>query len=542
MAFSAGIAPALAQTPQDLAAWSAEALPAAQRTNLFASWNGVREIDGVVLRLPDGWRLNEAIAIERPFMKTEELRVRRLRTGTYRLDADRELTGAYQLVLDVTPARRTETARWEIAPFVRRGSAAIELTEHRSNRTLQLVRPKAPAGNRALQLAATDPPLELEPAVLPRFGNRNPFTVEFWTRTIDRGGVLFSTWDGQESTAYPFEFMVDKDGHLSVYRGGPGRHQSVVSRVPIADGVWHHVAITYRPARLELVINGELVDAVDAAELPSLNERAPVVLGSRPNAPRTRRIEAELDELRFWSEARTVESIRRTRSLAMQTQGGDRIVIDFEGVIPRGLLTEPAGQVGTAPATLMLQYPVQQIAAEVQAEGVWLSWETEVERDHAFVVERSEDGERFEEIYREPAYASSAAQRFSFVDYDAQGESGVRFYRVVQRFEDGIRLTSKTLKVGLGPAELPRTARLLGNWPNPFTSRTDIRFELTESQTIGLSVWDVSGHQVGQLANGRFEPGPHQITFDASRLPSGTYFVHLQTAAGEQTLKMLLAR
>ncbi len=90
--------------------------------------------------------------------------------------------------------------------------------------------------------------------------------------------------------------------------------------------------------------------------------------------------------------------------------------------------------------------------------------------------------------------------------------------------------------------ELPEEIKLYQNYPNPFNPTTTIAFGLPELQAVQISVHDMLGRQVAQLANGRYQAGTHHITWDATQFSSGVYFVRMQTESEIQTRKMLLVK
>jgi hypothetical protein len=73
----------------------------------------------------------------------------------------------------------------------------------------------------------------------------------------------------------------------------------------------------------------------------------------------------------------------------------------------------------------------------------------------------------------------------------------------------------------------PETIHLAQNFPNPFNPRTTIRLDLPESHQLVVKVYDVLGREIARLADGTFEPGMHQLVFDASDSPSGVYFCRM---------------
>lgn len=82
----------------------------------------------------------------------------------------------------------------------------------------------------------------------------------------------------------------------------------------------------------------------------------------------------------------------------------------------------------------------------------------------------------------------------------------------------------------------------LSNSPNPFNPTTTIHYSLTEATQATLTVYDLTGREVHQLVNGFKEAGTHQVTFDASSLPSGTYLYRLVTPGNQVVQKMVLLK
>jgi hypothetical protein len=81
-------------------------------------------------------------------------------------------------------------------------------------------------------------------------------------------------------------------------------------------------------------------------------------------------------------------------------------------------------------------------------------------------------------------------------------------------FGDNLTITPE--KVQLGKA-----------YPNPTSGNTQIAFSLPDSggpgQYITLDIVDVTGKKVGTIANGRYTPGYHEVSWDATQLNNGFY-------------------
>lgn len=88
----------------------------------------------------------------------------------------------------------------------------------------------------------------------------------------------------------------------------------------------------------------------------------------------------------------------------------------------------------------------------------------------------------------------------------------------------------------------PRSLALHPNYPNPFTTSTDIRFDLPEAQPVRLVVYDVLGRAVQVLLDAARGAGRHTVVFEAGDLPSGLYVYRLDTPGGSFTGAMQLVK
>jgi Secretion system C-terminal sorting domain len=81
-------------------------------------------------------------------------------------------------------------------------------------------------------------------------------------------------------------------------------------------------------------------------------------------------------------------------------------------------------------------------------------------------------------------------------------------------------------------ATLPSKYALESIYPNPFNPTTTITVNLPNTADLSVMIYNVTGQQVAELANGQFNAGVQKLTFDATRLSSGIYFVQA-TVPGE---------
>ncbi len=90
--------------------------------------------------------------------------------------------------------------------------------------------------------------------------------------------------------------------------------------------------------------------------------------------------------------------------------------------------------------------------------------------------------------------------------------------------------------------EIPTANRLGQNYPNPFSRLTTIAYELATPTTVSLVLFDALGRQVAVLDVGLRQAGRHEVAFEASSVPSGTYLYRLTTDTGHQTRRMLVVK
>jgi len=83
------------------------------------------------------------------------------------------------------------------------------------------------------------------------------------------------------------------------------------------------------------------------------------------------------------------------------------------------------------------------------------------------------------------------------------------------------------------------------NHPNPLSSESGvsatIRFQVPGGQTT-LKVYNVQGKEVATLVNASLAPGMHNVSFNPSGLPSGTYVYRLFTHGMTQTRSMIVTK
>jgi hypothetical protein len=89
---------------------------------------------------------------------------------------------------------------------------------------------------------------------------------------------------------------------------------------------------------------------------------------------------------------------------------------------------------------------------------------------------------------------------------------------------------------------LPQEYRLEQNYPNPFNASTVLSYQLPVASHVSLKVYDPAGRLVESLVDGWRSAGTHELTFDASDLPSGMYIYRLSAGDFSASSKMVLLK
>ncbi len=104
------------------------------------------------------------------------------------------------------------------------------------------------------------------------------------------------------------------------------------------------------------------------------------------------------------------------------------------------------------------------------------------------------------------------------------------------------RYAAATITSSEPAPEIPVSATLTSNYPNPFARATTIEYALPASGPVRLVVYDALGREVATLADGAQHAGRHTVVFDGTFLPSGVYLYRLETAGQAHTGLMTLSK
>ena len=89
---------------------------------------------------------------------------------------------------------------------------------------------------------------------------------------------------------------------------------------------------------------------------------------------------------------------------------------------------------------------------------------------------------------------------------------------------------------------LPKSFALHQNYPNPFNPTTNVRFVVPFKSHVVLEVFNVLGQRVVTLEDRVFSVGEHISVWNAELLPSGVYYIRLQTKTHSESRPAILLK
>ena len=116
----------------------------------------------------------------------------------------------------------------------------------------------------------------------------------------------------------------------------------------------------------------------------------------------------------------------------------------------------------------------------------------------------------------------------------AWSSTGVKIFKLID--------TAVVIGVNNSEINVPSEYFLHQNYPNPFNPITTISFDLPENSYVTLKIFDLTGREIANLADGSLTSGTHKIEFDGTGIASGIYFYVI--TAGEYIMrkKMVLLK
>ena len=112
-----------------------------------------------------------------------------------------------------------------------------------------------------------------------------------------------------------------------------------------------------------------------------------------------------------------------------------------------------------------------------------------------------------------------------------------------------IPMGNNVIYVGLGEPPVMSSVNdlIFGNFdmsifPNPVTESSVVQFELSSSQKVDLSIFDMEGRKVETLLSGTQMHGKHKVVLAGIPFANGVYICRLITEEGEESLRFVVGK
>lgn len=143
------------------------------------------------------------------------------------------------------------------------------------------------------------------------------------------------------------------------------------------------------------------------------------------------------------------------------------------------------------------------------------------------VLEQSGSSKTFTRVFSTPSPSTTVVVVFE--DPWGLKDSASWSFRIVTEVE---RLTEI----------VPDDFLLYQNYPNPFNPSTTIRFMISVSSFVTLTLYDLLGNELAVLVSQWMPPGTYAVRWEAGNFANGTYFYRLRAGQFVQTRKLVLLK
>ncbi|MEM8484583.1 MAG: M57 family metalloprotease [Bacteroidota bacterium] len=173
----------------------------------------------------------------------------------------------------------------------------------------------------------------------------------------------------------------------------------------------------------------------------------------------------------------------------------------------------------------LLPVEISNIEAVVDARNITLSWTTASETNNArFEIEVQQGSTPFTSV----GFIAGAGTTDESQSYEHTFEApaaGIYTLRLKQIDFDGTFAYSKTVNVQVA---LEAAYAWEPAYPNPFNPTTQFGLHVAVAQEVTIQVVDMTGRIVATLHQGQLAAAnQHRFAFEASTLPSGTYWIRV---------------
>ncbi|MDO9390741.1 MAG: LamG-like jellyroll fold domain-containing protein [bacterium] len=339
----------------------------------------------------------------------------------------------------------------------------------------------------------------------------------------------------------------------------------VTSTTSLTVNTWTHVAVTFSGSTVKWYING-ILDKTSTVTAYELNQTSDSLILGKLNEPNYNySFCGSLDRFRIWKVARTQAQIAANMNSVVAPGTSDLVaqytfnqgVADgsnpsvttlydssgaygkaspVDGTLRNFALTGTTSNwvVSAAPSAVELS----SFTAISQPGRVEITWNTASESNSAsWMVERSLTADNGYALVGKLPAAGNTASGSSYSFVDDQAEAGVTYYYKIAEQELDGKVTyygpvSASAGISLGSFE-----NQVSISPNPCTQYAAIKYQISKSVMVNVSIYNMLGQQVRTVFSGSRQAGAYSLRWDGNNaqgqaVPAGVYVLRL--SAGEQ--------
>lgn len=185
------------------------------------------------------------------------------------------------------------------------------------------------------------------------------------------------------------------------------------------------------------------------------------------------------------------------------------------------------------PQNELLPVELINFSAQTSGNNVTLSWSTSNEINNSgFEIQRANVNLKNENglIWGRAGFIKGKGTHSGIVNYnfeDKEVPAGKYGYRLKQTDYNGNY--EYFLMNGFIDVSYPGKYSLKQNFPNPFNPETVIKFDIPKTSVVSIKIFDITGKEMSELANGVYTPGSYAVRWNASSYSSGVYFCILKS-------------
>ncbi|MBM3435960.1 MAG: T9SS type A sorting domain-containing protein, partial [Bacteroidetes bacterium] len=144
-----------------------------------------------------------------------------------------------------------------------------------------------------------------------------------------------------------------------------------------------------------------------------------------------------------------------------------------------------------------------------------------------------------------PSIASTSDDENFWLVYQTDNEPGLAVRGDQDPYTDNtiriMKVAKADVEVGVKENNMPvYDYDVLQNYPNPASGMTTVKVNIRQASEVSLSVINIMGQKVLEVAPRTMHKGMNEITFDVSDLANGTYFYVVTAGDASVSKKMLV--